>query len=257
MLRRVWSHRHLLVALTHRQYQLRYRQSLVGVSWALVAPLATLAAATFVFGGVAKVDTGDVPYPLFALSAIVPWSFFASSINFGVQSVSQAQALITRFPFPRIVLPLSLIGSAFIDLAVSVVVFLGYLIVTGAGLPLTASWFPVLLGIETAFAIGVVTLASGLNVFARDVKLLVPLGLQLWLLLTPVMYPLSAVPDSARGLYLLNPMTGLVESFRRILVYGDPPTVTLLAPSLAGAAVLLIVGIWYFGAVEGRFADVV
>lgn len=257
MLRDLWHARPLLWALTVRQYQIRYRQSTVGVVWAFLTPLVTLAAATLVFGKVVEVDTGSIPYPLFALSAIVPWTFFASSVNSGVQSISQAQSLITRFAFPRMVLPLSVVGTAFLDLAISLVVFVGYLVVTGTPLPATAALFPVLLLIEVGFVLGVTSLVSATNVFARDVKLVVPFGLQLWLLVTPVMYPLSAVPEDLLPLYRLNPMTGIVESFRDILVYGTLPSLPLLIPSLVGALGLLLLGFWYFGATEKRFADVV
>lgn len=257
MIRETWSHRSLLWALTQRQYQLRYRQSAVGLLWALIGPLATLAAATLVFHKVARIDTGSVSYPVFALSALVPWSFFASCVSSGATSVTTLGALVTRFAFPRITLPLSYVGTAFIDLGISVGVFLMFLLVTRTPLPVTAIWFPVLIVIELALAIGIAALASATNVFARDVKLVVPLALQLWLLLTPIMYPLSRVPDSIRWLYVANPMTGLVVSFRRVLVYGQAPTLALLTPSLIGVAISLSLGLWYFGATERRFADVI
>jgi lipopolysaccharide transport system permease protein len=256
LIKDLWSYRSLMWALTRRQYQLRYRQSAAGLLWALVGPLATLAAATLVFHKVAGIDTGNIPYPLFAMAALVPWSFFASCLNFGAQSVTQAGSLVTRFAFPRIVFPLSFIGTAFIDLAIASGVFLVYLLVIGQRLPITALWFPFLLAIELALVIGLGALLAAMNVFARDVKLIVPLALQLWLLVTPVMYPLSAVPQSLRWLYLANPMTGLVTSFRWALIPpGHAPSLELLAPALIGVALSLTVGLWYFGATESRFAD--
>ena len=255
MLRETWSHRSLLWALTYRQYQLRYRQSAAGVLWAFVAPIATLVTATIVFHGVANVDTGSVPYPLFAMAALVPWSFFASCLNFGTQSVTQSGPLVTLFAFPRIVLPLSMIGTAFVDLVISAMVFLAYSVAIGQHLPVTVWWFPIVLLLEVALTVGICSLAAAVNVFARDVKLVIPTALQVWLLLTPVMYPLSAVPSAVRWLYLANPMTGIVESFRRILVYGQPPSLLLLAPTLLGIAFFVSVGLWYFGVTERRFAD--
>jgi lipopolysaccharide transport system permease protein len=229
----------------------------MGLMWAVMAPIATLGVATLVFGGIARVDTGRTPYPLFALSAIVPWSFLASSLTAGIPSVTQALSMISRFSFPRMVFPLSAIGTSFIDLGVSVAVFLSYLVLTRTSLPATALWFIPLLAIETAFVVGIVVLASAMNVFARDIKLMVPLAVQLWLLLTPVMYPLSAVPSSLRSLYLLNPMAGLAESFRQVLVDGLAPRLSLLVPAMVGAIVAFILGLWYFSAVERRFADVI
>jgi lipopolysaccharide transport system permease protein len=132
-----------------------------------------------------------------------------------------------------------------------------YAYVSGIGLPVTALWFPLLVVPLILFTTGITLLGSAMNVFARDIRLALPLVTQLWLLITPVMYPLSTVPDSLRNLYLLNPMTGLVESFRAILLYGNAPSYELLAPAVVGSLVVMLVGGWYFGATEARFADVI
>jgi len=257
MIRRLWSHRYLVVSLIRRQFQLRYRQSAAGVAWAILPPLVTVGAATVVFDRVAQVDTGAIPYPLFAFAALTPWTFFASSLTFGVPSVVQNQQMVTRLAFPRAALPVSMIGLALVDLAIAGATFVVFVYVTGSTIPLTALWFPVLLLVEMFLVAGVVLLGSALNVFARDVKLAVPLLSQLWLFLTPVLYPLSEVPAGLRPWYQLNPMTGVVESFRSILVVGEAPQLSVLLPSAAGAMILLLVGWWYFSAVEHRFADVI
>jgi lipopolysaccharide transport system permease protein len=257
MIRRLWSHRDLVVSLIRRQFQLRYRQSAAGVAWAILPPLVTVGAATVVFDQVAQVDTGTVPYPLFAFAALTPWTFFASSLTFGVPSVVQSQQMVTRLAFPRAALPISMVGLALVDLAVAAVTFVVFVYVTGNSIPLTALWFPVLLLVELMLVIGVVLFGSALNVFARDVKLAIPLLSQLWLFLTPVLYPLREVPAGLRPWYQLNPMTGVVESFRSILVFGQAPDVVVLLPSLAGATLLMLLGWWYFSAVEHRFADVI
>jgi lipopolysaccharide transport system permease protein len=252
----LWSHRFLLVTLVRRNFQLRYRQTAAGFGWSIVPPLATVAMATLVFGKVIGVDSGDadVPYPAFAIAALAPWTFFSNCLSAGVPSVVQSSQMITRLAFPRSVVPFSMIGVSLVDLAIGNVILFGFLLITGFPIPGTAVWFPLLLLIEVALVTGVVLLASALNVFARDLKLGLPLFTQLWLLLTPVMYPLSDVGE-LRSLYLLNPMTGLVESFREVLLYGRAPTMELLAPSLIGALVLVAVGSWYFSVVENRFAD--
>jgi lipopolysaccharide transport system permease protein len=257
VLRGIWSHRFLIVSLVRREFRIRYRQSLAGFGWAIVPSLVTLAAATVVFRDVAKIDTGQVPYPVFAFAALAPWTFFANSLSSGVTSVTRDSQMVTRLPFPRIALPLAMIGASFADLAIASATFVVFAYVTGNPLPLTAAWYPFLLVVEIVFATGVVLFLSGLNVFARDVKVAVPVGIQLWLFLTPVLYPLSAVPSNLRSLYLLNPMTGLVESFRRVLVFGQGIDWSLMALSILGAFVALVVGTWYFGATEKRFADVV
>jgi lipopolysaccharide transport system permease protein len=257
MIRRLWSHRGLVVSLVRRQFQLRYRQSAAGVGWAVLPPLVTVGAATIVFDGVANVDTGGVPYPLFAFAALAPWTFFASSLTFGVPSVVQGQQMVSRLAFPRAALPLSLVGVALVDLLIAMLTFVVFVYVTGHTIPLTAFWFPLLMVIELMLVIGVVLTASAMNVFARDVKLGVPLLTQLWLFLTPILYSLRDVPTDLRPWYALNPMTGLVVSFRNVLIFGEPPAFTTLLPSIVGAAILLLLGYWYFSSTEHRFADVI
>ena len=257
MFHRVWAYRDLLRQYVATQYRLRYRQSLIGVAWAVIPTLVTLGVAIIVFHKVANIGTGSVPYPLFTLSALIPWSFFASSMNGGINSISSAQPIVTRLPFPRAILPLSSLGISLIDLSVASGIYVIFTYSYGRGLPLTAVWFPLLVLIEIALVSGLVFLGSALNMFARDLRTLVPLAIQLWLFLTPVMYPLSKVPAQYHDLYLLNPMTGLAESFRRVLVYGQAPQFGLLIPAVVGAAVFLVVGTWYFSVTEARFADVI
>lgn len=257
MIATVWRSRHLIAALTARQYTLRYRQSFAGLLWALVSPLAILGVGTMVFRRVVGVGTGDVPYALFTLAAVVPWTFFASGVNSGVSSVVQSKGMVQKLPFPKVVLPLSLVGNALIDLAIAAGIFVVASIALGHGLPLSALWTPVLLLIEVALVLGLSLFGGALNVFARDIRLGLPLLIQMWLLVTPVMYPLTSVPERYRDLYMLNPMTGLVEAFRTVLVHGRAPDVALLVPALVGAAISLLIGVWYFTTTEKRFADAI
>jgi lipopolysaccharide transport system permease protein len=238
---------------------LRYRQSLVGFSWAILPPLASLLVATVVFHGVMGVQSGKpgVPYTLFTLAALTPWTFFSQSVTAGVPSIVGSIQMVTRLPFPRAAIPFSMIGTSMIDLGISLVGFALFAIITGAGLPITALWLPLLLLIELVLVVGVVLLGSAVNVFARDVRIAIPLLMQLWLFLTPVMYPLESVSGGLRTLYMLNPMTGLVEVFRQILAYGEAPSLNLLLPAAIGALVVLLIGTWYFSVTEERFADVI
>jgi lipopolysaccharide transport system permease protein len=252
-----WAGRTLVLSLVRRQYQLRYRQSLVGFSWAVIPPLASMVVATIVFDKTLGVDTGDTPYYLFALAGLAPWSFFAGSVGAGVPSLVASQTMVSRLPFPRASIPLSVVGIGLIDLAITVGLFLVVLILSGEGLPITSLWAFPLLGIEIIFATGIVLIGSALNVFARDIRLAVPLMLQMWLYLTPVMYPLSEVPDNLKPLFKANPMTGLIESFRRVLIDGHPPVPSVLVPSLIGTVIAVAFGFWYFGATRSRFADVI
>ena len=259
MYRKLWRHRDLVLSLVRRQYQLRYRQSMVGFAWAILPPLATLGAANIVFHQVAGVQAPEgTNYSIITMAALVPWSFFQNSLTSGVPSVVQASSMLTRIPFPRASLPLSMIGISMLDLSIAALLFVVLTFLLGDGLPLTALWFPILLGLEVLLVAGVTLLTSSLNLFARDVKLAVPIAMQLWLFLTPVMYPLESVSESLRPYYLLNPMTGLVESFRTVLISpGAAPELDLLLPTIIGAVALFLLGSWYFAATENRFADVI
>lgn len=257
MLKRLWAYRDLLVTLTRVQFRLRYRQSFMGLAWAALPPLATLGAGFLVFHRVADVQGNGSAYAVATMAALIPWTFFAHSLTLGVPAVVQAQPVVTRLPFSRAVLPLSMVGTSLMDLTVACAIFIAFTFAAGNGIPLTALWFPVLLAIEVALIAGIALLGSAVNAFARDIRLMVPIAVQLWLLVTPVMYPLSAVPKDLRSLYLLNPMTGIVESFRAVLVQGRGPELELVLPALVGATIALVVGWWYFGTTEGRFADVI
>lgn len=257
MLKRLWTHRNLLLTLVRRQYQLRYRQSFVGFAWALLPPLATLGVGTILFNGVTRVNTGDVPYVLFAAAGLVPWTFFANSLAQGIPSIVGSIQMVTRLPFPRAVLPLSMVGLSFVDLLVASAAFVVLAVTIGGGLPVTALWAPLLLLLEVPLVVGVALLGSAMNVFARDIRLAVPFLVQLWLFVTPVLYPLRQARERLGDVLLLNPMTGLVGSFRTVLIDGRSPDAQLLIPAMVGTVVLLVVGLWYFRSTEPRFADVI
>jgi lipopolysaccharide transport system permease protein len=252
-----WSHPHLIFELTRRQFTIRYRQSFGGLTWAILIPLATLGAANLVFHEVAGISSGKSSYAILTLAALIPWTFFANSINVGVPSIVSSHQMVTRLVFPKSALPLSAVGLSFVDLAISATIFLAFLYGSGEHLPLSAVWVLPLLLLEIVLIVGVVLLGSAINVFARDIRLAVPMIVQLWLFITPVMYPLRTVSDELRPWFLANPMTGLVEAHRQALVYGNQPQLELLVPALIGAGALLLIGSWYFAATESRFADVV
>jgi lipopolysaccharide transport system permease protein len=257
MIVRLWSYRHLVLSLVRRQYHLRYRQSFAGLFWAMIPPLATLGVGSLVFDNVVPVETGGHSYVLLTMAAVVPWTFFASTMTFGVPSVVAAFPMVTRLSFPRAALPLSLVGLSILDLLVSLGLFTIFAFALGDGLPVTAAWLPLVLLVEVALVCGLVLLGSALNVFARDIRLAVPLVVQFWLFLTPVMYPIGKVPEALRPWYVANPMTGIVESAKALLVRGEGLDATLIVPSLLGALGILLLGAWYFAGTESRFADAI
>jgi lipopolysaccharide transport system permease protein len=256
-MRRLWKYRHLAFSLARREFQIRYRQSFLGLLWAFILPLAALGAGSLVFKTIAGLHVKGESYELTTFAALVPWTFFASGLSFGVGSVVGQKSMVTKLNFPRFVLPLGMVGVSFLDLAISGSIFVGLAYLIGDGLRLTALWVPLLLLIEVAFVIGLAFFGSALNVFARDIRFAVPLLVQLWFLLTPVLYPLEAVPRELRSWYMANPMTGLVESFRRVLLVGQGPDLTLLLPAVLGSVVSLVIGSLYFWSTEKRFADVI
>lgn len=257
MLRELWSHSELVTSLVRRQYQLRYRQSAVGIAWAIIPPIATLGVATLVFHRVAGVQTYGTSYAVFAMSGLALWTFFASCLINGIPSIVGALPMVSRLPFPRAALPLSMIGLAFLDLLASLILFVVIAYVLGSGLTPASLWTPLLVLVEGGLAVGLVMLLSAINMFARDIKLAIPLALQLWLFMTPVMYPLDTVPQNLRFLYAANPMTGVIENAHRVLAYGQAPDFALLLPSVLGAVIAVAIGCWYFAATESRFADVI
>jgi lipopolysaccharide transport system permease protein len=257
MLAQLWRYRGLVSSLTRRQFHLRYRQSALGLTWAFLVPLATLGAGILVFKQIAGIDTGRTSYELFTLAALVPWVFLASSLSFGIPSIVQDKALVIKLAFPRAVLPLGMVGVSFLDFVISGAIYVALAYLLGVGLHITALWVPLIFLVEMALVIGLVLGGSALNVFARDIRLGVPLLVQLWLLLTPVLYPMDAVPAELRRWFLANPMTGIVESFRRVLVHGLAPDTGDLLSSVLGSSIALLVGLWYFRATERRFADVI
>lgn len=252
----LWTYRSLLSSLIKRNYQLRYRQSLAGFGWAIFPPIASLLVGTLVFHKVIGVKT-DVPFYVFMMAGLVPWTFFASGLNGAVPSVVGSIQLVTRLNFPRSVLPLSMLGTSLIDLAIAGVLYVVVAIATGFGLRLSSLWFPVVLLIEIVFTTGIALWLSALNSFARDIRLAIPLAMQLWLFLTPVMYPVDQIPSNLRVWFELNPMTGLIQQFRLLLLKGRGLEIHLLAWPLIGSILVLALGAWYFGATEERFADVV
>lgn len=256
-MRRLWKHRYLIGSFTRRQFQIRYRQSALGIVWAFIVPVATLGAGILVFKEIAGVDTGETGYELSTLAGLVPWAFFAGSLAFGVASVVQDKAMVTKLAFPRAVLPLGMIGVSFLDFAIALGIFVGLALILGEGIPLTALWLPLILLVEVVLVAGLVFLGAALNVFVRDVRLIVPLMVQFWLLLTPVLYPLSEAPEGIRSFLMLNPMTGVVLSARGALLSTEPLDLMLLLPAAIGAVAILVLGAWYFSSTEHRFADVV
>jgi lipopolysaccharide transport system permease protein len=252
----LWEYRELVYFLIWRDVKVRYKQTALGAAWAVLQPLATMLVFSLIFGRLARVPSDGIPYPLFSLAALVPWTFFVNGLSQASTSVVVNQQLVTKVYVPRLALPLATVLAGLVDLAIAALVLfvalLGY-----RRLPsLEVLWLAPLSLLATAAALGAGLWLAALNVRYRDVKYVVPFLTQLWLFVTPVVYPASLVPAPWRVLFALNPMVGVVEGFRWALFGGAAPD-RLIACSCAGALVLLWTGAMYFRRVERSFADIV
>jgi lipopolysaccharide transport system permease protein len=256
-LKELWRYRELLWFLALRDIKLRYKQTALGVAWAVLQPLLTMFVFTIFFGLLAKVPSDGLPYPLFVLAALLPWQLFAYALTQSSNSLVAEQRLITKVYFPRLIVPLASVISGIADFAVAFVLVLGMMAWYQVPLSLTLLAVPplVVLAVATALAIGL--WLAALNVQYRDVRYTVPFLTQLWMFASPVAYPSSLVPEAYRPLYGLNPMAGVIEGFRWALLGQEEPPVGLMLVSSLTVLALLIAGMYYFRRLERQFADIV
>ncbi len=256
-IRELSAHRGLLINWVIRDIKVRYKQSLMGAAWAVLQPLSATLIFALIFSRFVRVPTDGIPYPIFYYSALLPWTFFASSITFGVGSLVSNMSLVTKIYFPREILPLSAVLASMVDFFIASIIFVGMMIFYQVPLSASLICIPLLLLIQITLTVGVVLFASAMNVFYRDVRFVIPLGLQLWMYLTPIIYPLNMVPERFRALYMLNPMASVIDSYRRTILLGEWPSFSYLALGGLTAAVLLVVAYWYFKRSEAVFADII
>lgn len=255
--RNLHQYRELMRRWTLREIGVRYKQSFLGAAWALLQPLAMMLMFTAVFSFLARVPTDGIPYPVFSYTALLPWTFLASSVSFGVPSLVNNLNLVTKIYFPREILPLGAIGACFFDFLIASTIFLPMLLFYRIPLSWTITWVPLLLVLQLLLTLGVVLLGSAIIVLYRDVRFIVPLALQLWLFASPVIYPVSLVPERLRPFYMLNPMAGIIASYRRVILYGQSPVLGHLGLSAAVALALFVIGFLTFRRLEVSFADVI
>lgn len=247
----------LLMNLTKREVKGRYSQSLFGVGWAIAQPLATMAVFTIVFSRLAKMPSGGAPYPLFAFAALVPWFFFMNSVASGTMSLITYRNIVTKTYFPREIVPLAQVCSRLIDFCAAAALFALLMIAYGLKPGAWAALAPLFFLLLVLFTTGFTFATSGLNVFYRDVNPVVQIALQLWLYLTPVAYPLAAVPSRYKWLFMLNPLSAIVEGFRAALVFNRPPDVQLTLVAASITVALFVIAFTTFKRMDRFFADVI
>jgi len=250
----VWQARELLYFLVWRDIKVRYKQTALGVAWSVLQPFLTMVVFTIFFGRLARVPSDGVPYPLFSLAALVPWTYFSTAVSNGSSSLVGNQHLIAKVYFPRVLVPLNAVSMPVVDLAVSfgmlVILMAWYHVVPTFALLLLPLY--VALAVVSAFAVTLWT--SALTVRYRDARYVLPFLVQTWLFITPVAYPTSMVPERWRLLYALNPMATVVDGFRSSLL-GTPASGAMAAVAVGAVIAALAAGIAYFRSVEGSIVD--
>jgi homopolymeric O-antigen transport system permease protein len=250
-------YRDLLYTLTLHRVKVRYKQSLLGVSWAILQPLSLMLIYTAIFSLIVRMPSDGAPYAVFAYAALLPWTYFSTALINATNGLVSHSHLVTKVYFPREILPLTYVLAALFDFLIASVVFAGLLFFYRIPLTANALYVVPIVLVLTLFVVAVSFILSAAQVWFRDIGVAMPLVLQLWMFGTPVVYPLSAVPGWLRGVYMLNPMVGVIENFRRVTLHGSPPDLGLLAVSALVSVVLLALSYAYFKRVEATIADVI
>ncbi|HOJ01788.1 MAG TPA: ABC transporter permease [Anaerolineaceae bacterium] len=256
-LKDLWNYRELIYFFTWRDLKVRYKQTLLGASWAILQPVLTMVVFSIFFGGLAKVPSDGVPYPIFSYTALLPWTLFSKALQDASRSLVSSANIISKVYFPRLILPLSSTLAGLVDFLIAFAVLLLMMVFYGIK-PTGNLWLlPLLVLLALITAIGVSLWLSALNVMYRDVGHMLPFLNQFWMYITPIAYSSSLVPEEWRFIYALNPLTGVVEGFRwALLGTGEGPGITLLISSCI-AFLITISGLFYFRRMERKFADVV
>jgi len=254
--RELWAYRELLWVLTARDVKVRYKQTVLGAAWALLRPVLTMVIFSVVFGQLARLPSDGYPYPIFVYAALLPWTFFATAVGNAGQSLVGSSQLVSKVYFPRLIIPLSSIGAGLIDLAIATMVLVAMMAWYGVGFTPNLLAAPLLLVGVVFIALGFGTLLSALTVAYRDFTHLTPFMIQIWMFVTPVIYPASLVPERWQWLLYLNPMTGLIEAYRSAFL-GKAFDWAGIGLSFTVAVAIFAVGVAYFERVERRFADII
>ena len=253
----LWHYRELMYFLCWRDIKVRYKQTALGVAWAVIQPFFTMLVFTLFFGKLAKIPSDGIPYAVFSYAALVPWMFFANGLSQAADSLVGNAQLVKKVYFPRLVIPVSVVLSGVIDFAIAFIVLIGMMAYFGLTPTVNIVFFPAFLLLALVTALGAALWLSALNVKYRDIRYAIPFLIQFWMFSTPIAYPSSIVPESWRMLYGLNPMVGVIEGFRwALLGTGTSPGVLCAVSSLVALGIL-VAGTFYFRRLEQEFADTV
>lgn len=255
-MKELWAYRELLWVLVARDIKVRYKQTVLGASWALIQPLATMLLFSLIFGRLAKIPSDGFPYPIFVYAGLLPWIFFANALSSSSNSLVGQQQLISKVYFPRLIIPLSSVGSGLVDFAISSLIMLALMVYFGVGASINLLAVPLLIIAVIFIALGVGTLLSALTVTYRDFRYIIPFMVQFWMFATPVVYPASMFPEKWQWVLFINPMAGLIEAFRSAFL-DRPFDLGAIGISAVSAIAFFIAGVFYFEKMERRFADII
>jgi lipopolysaccharide transport system permease protein len=256
-LRELWEYRELVYFLIWRDIKVRYKQTVLGATWAIIQPFSTMVVFSVVFGRLGKMPSDGVPYPIFSFAALVPWAFFAHALTSSSNSLVSSANLIKKVFFPRLILPLSNALSGTVDFAIAFITLLAMMLYYGIVPTINVIWLPLFLLLALVTSLGVGLWLSTLNVQFRDVRYTLHFITQFWLFATPIAYPSSLLHEPWRTLSGLNPMVGVVEGFRWALLGTQTQPGPMIIVSSIAALVILIGGLFYFRRMEETFADVI
>lgn len=252
----LWKYRDLGYFLVWRDLKVRYKQTLFGAAWAVLQPVLLMLVFSAFLGRISGLAPAGVPYPLFALAGLVPWTLFSQSLNSAANSLVNSQNLIAKVYFPRLLLPIAAVGSWVVDFVIALAVLLMAAAFWGVFPTLTLLWLPVFAVFAVIAALAVGTWLAAIYVRYRDLRYAIPFLVQVWLFATPVAYSADLIPPELRAIFALNPMAGVVEGFRWTLLGGPRPDLSILISAVA-TALILVGGIAYFRRVERTFADII
>ena len=256
-IRELWQYRELLGTLVWRDVAVRYKQTSIGVAWAILQPFLTMVVFTFVFGRFANFPSKDVPYPIFTYSALLPWTFFATATALASSSLVSNRGLVTKVYFPRILLPLAGVAVPIVDFLLAFIVLVGMMVWFQTWPSFAIVLAPAFVAMALLTALGVSLFLTAVNVRYRDVPYAIPFVMQIWLFLSGVVYAINALPEKWQWLLALNPMTAVIAGFQWGVIGTVPPEPGKTLVSIAATATFLLVGLWYFRRSEPRFADTI
>jgi lipopolysaccharide transport system permease protein len=252
----LWEHRDLLFFLTWRDVKVRYKQTMLGAAWAILQPLLTMVVFTLLFGRLARVPSDGLPYPIFVYAGLLPWTFFSTAVTNGSNSLVGSAALITKVYFPRLAIPSAAVGAGLVDFFIAGVILAGMMVLNHVVPGWNLLLIPALVLLTAILALGIGLWMSALNVKYRDIRYALPFVLQIWMYLTPVIYPVSFIPARYRWVLRLNPLSGIIEGYRSAL-FGRAFDWSALSASTIITFAIALYSVYAFKRMEREFADII